>query len=185
MKRLTLTRFAVCAAMIVLLASGCAKKPVAEELTTPATQGVTASETTSDADTGIVEESISDSTIAEPEVRGDDKLAITGLERIYFSFDSFVLGPEAKQTLENNALYLKANSSVKVRIEGHCDDRGSDSYNLALGEKRARVAQDYLTSLGVAAERQSIISFGEEMPLDSSGTEAAWSKNRRSEFVAY
>ena len=73
-------------------------------------------------------------------------------------------------------------SQVRVSIEGHCDQRGSDEYNLALGERRARAAMEYLVSLGVAPDRLQVISYGEEMPLDSGSSEDAWARNRRDEF---
>jgi peptidoglycan-associated lipoprotein len=104
------------------------------------------------------------------------------LDKIFFDFDSFVLTAPSRETLAKNARYLMKNS-VKVQIEGHCDERGSDEYNLALGEKRAKAAQSYLISLGVPAERLSIISYGKEKPLDPGHDEAAWAKNRRDEFA--
>ena len=188
MKKLNLFRVVACAALVLLLAVGCAKKPAADEMTAQAPAGTEMSQPSQMGgaqDGGIQEEAITDGAIAEPQAQPEDKLAITGLERIHFAFDSFVLSEQAKSTLENNARYLKANPGIKVRIEGHCDERGSDSYNLALGEKRARVAEQYLASLGVDGIRMSIISYGEEVPLDPAGTEAAWSKNRRAEFIAF
>jgi peptidoglycan-associated lipoprotein len=106
------------------------------------------------------------------------------LEKIYFDFDSFILSPAARDSLKKNADYLlNGNKSIKVRIEGSCDERGSDEYNLALGEKRAKAALDYLTTLGVQADRLSFISYGEEKPADPGHDEAAWAKNRRDEFI--
>ncbi|WP_305044706.1 peptidoglycan-associated lipoprotein Pal [Geoalkalibacter sp.] len=105
------------------------------------------------------------------------------MERIHFDFDSYTLSAEARQILAATGQYLLANPGVNIVIEGHCDERGSDEYNLALGERRARAAQNYLVSLGVAAERTRIISYGEERPLDPASNEAAWAKNRRAEFV--
>ena len=87
-------------------------------------------------------------------------------------------------TLEQNAVYLRSNPALKVVIEGHCDDRGSDEYNLALGERRAVAAKNYLVSLGIAAERLSVISYGEEQPLVTAANEEGWAKNRRAEFKA-
>lgn len=106
------------------------------------------------------------------------------LERVYFDFDSFALSQQARDTLYTNAEYLlKKAAAAKVRIEGHCDERGSDEYNLALGEKRAKAALNYLVTLGVPAERLAFVSYGREKPLDSGHDEAAWAKNRRAEFV--
>ncbi|RNC66302.1 MAG: peptidoglycan-associated lipoprotein Pal [Desulfuromonadales bacterium] len=110
--------------------------------------------------------------------------APTLLERIFFDFDAFVLSQTARDTLSRNAEYLlKKQPGVKVQLEGHCDERGSDEYNLSLGEKRAKAARDYLVTLGVQAERISLISYGEEKPLDPGHTDEAWAKNRRVEFV--
>jgi len=95
-----------------------------------------------------------------------------------------LLSDEAQAILLNNADYLKAHADQKVRIEGYCDERGSDEYNLALGERRARAAQNYLLSLGIAPARVTIISYGEEMPLDPRQAEEAYALNRRAEFKA-
>ena len=115
-------------------------------------------------------------------VPSHDQMA--GLERIHFDFDQFTLSAEARSILGENAKYLSANSGVKAVIEGHCDERGSDEYNLALGESRALAAKSYLISLGVSAKRLSVISYGEEMPLSKGANESAWSQNRRAEFKA-
>lgn len=106
-----------------------------------------------------------------------------GLERIHFEFDSYTLDAAAKRTLGMNAEWLKANPAAKITIEGHCDERGSDTYNLALGENRAKSAKAFLVTAGIAADRINVISYGEEKPLDPASTEAAWAKNRRAEFV--
>ncbi|HJV67040.1 MAG TPA: peptidoglycan-associated lipoprotein Pal [Geomonas sp.] len=105
------------------------------------------------------------------------------LQKIYFNFDSSDLSQQSRDTLSKNAELMAKNPSVKIRIEGNCDERGSDEYNLALGERRAKAARDYLVRLGVAAGRLSVISYGEEKPVDPGHDEAAWSKNRRDEFV--
>lgn len=109
---------------------------------------------------------------------------IAGMERINFDFDQFTLSAEARRILGNNAKYLQANSGINVVIEGHCDDRGSDEYNLALGESRALAAKNYLVSLGISAKRLSVISYGEEKPLSMGSGESAWAQNRRAEFKA-
>ena len=109
---------------------------------------------------------------------------MAGMEAVYFDFDQFTLSSEARQTLANNAKYLQANSGVQVVIEGHCDERGSDEYNLALGESRALAAKNYLVSLGVNETRLSVISYGEEKPAVMGSDEDAWAQNRRAEFKA-
>ena len=108
---------------------------------------------------------------------------MAGLERIHFAYNQFTLEDAARATLEQNAIYLRNNSAVKIVIEGHCDERGSDEYNLALGERRALAAKNYLVSLGIAADRMRVISYGEEKPLVAESNEAAWAKNRRAEFL--
>jgi len=105
------------------------------------------------------------------------------LEKIYFDFDSANLFKQARDKLSKNAEIMKKDHDVKVQIEGHCDERGSDEYNLALGEKRARAAMQYLTLLGVPADHLSVISYGKEKPADSGHDQAAWAHNRRDEFV--
>jgi peptidoglycan-associated lipoprotein len=110
--------------------------------------------------------------------------AVAGLERIHFDFDQFTLSADARRILGENAGYLNANPGLQVVIEGHCDERGSDEYNLALGESRALAAKNYLVSLGIDAKRLSIISYGEEKPLVNGHNEEAWAQNRRAEFKA-
>ena len=109
---------------------------------------------------------------------------VAGLERIHFDFDQFTLSADARRILSKNATYLKANSGLQAVVEGHCDERGSDEYNLALGESRALAAKNYLVSLGISAKRLSVISYGEETPLRNASNEAAWAQNRRAEFKA-
>ncbi len=104
------------------------------------------------------------------------------LERIFFDFDSFQLTSVARDTLVKNAKVILAKGE-KLRIEGHCDERGSDEYNLALGERRAKAAMQYLVTLGVPSGNLSVISYGKEKPADPGHTETAWAKNRRDEFV--
>ncbi len=105
------------------------------------------------------------------------------LENIYFDFDSPTLSRDARKTLANNAERLKKASNVMVRIEGNCDERGSDEYNLALGERRAKSALQYLAALGVPEKRLSAVSYGKEKPVAVMHDEASWTKNRRDEFV--
>ena len=102
----------------------------------------------------------------------------------FFDYDRSDLRPDALTALEANARFLQANSEVRVTIEGHCDERGTTEYNLALGERRARAAQDYLTRFGIDGARLSTISYGEERPFDLGHSERAWAMNRRAHFVA-
>jgi len=102
---------------------------------------------------------------------------------IYFGFDDYTLSPEAQSTLTAMAEALKANKSAVIQIEGHCDERGTVEYNLALGERRAQSVKNFLGQLGVEGARLSTISYGEEKPVVQGHTEEAWAKNRRAEFV--
>ncbi|MDD3313412.1 peptidoglycan-associated lipoprotein Pal [Pseudodesulfovibrio sp.] len=102
---------------------------------------------------------------------------------IHFDFDSYELSQEARSTLALKANIMRRFPDVRVVIEGHCDERGTEEYNLALGERRARAAYEHLVILGVTPERMSIVSFGEERPVNPAHNETAWAENRRDEFV--
>jgi len=105
------------------------------------------------------------------------------LKDVFFDFDRYDLQAEARATLKANADWLKKNSSARVEIEGHCDERGTSEYNLALGAKRAQAAKDYLVTLGIAGNRLSTISYGEEIPVCKQQSEDCWRQNRRARFV--
>jgi peptidoglycan-associated lipoprotein len=104
-------------------------------------------------------------------------------EDIYFEFDSAALLAEAQAILEKKAEWLRNNSDVTATIEGHCDERGTNEYNLALGDRRAASAKTFLMDLGIAGARLNCISYGEERPLDPGHNEEAWAKNRRGHFI--
>ena len=112
---------------------------------------------------------------------GDDSQG--PLRDIHFDYDSYELDEPSRTVLRANGEWLKDNARAKVEIEGHCDERGTAEYNLALGAKRARAAKDYLVALGVAGDRLSTISYGEELPLCQDHTEDCWQRNRRGHFV--
>jgi len=105
------------------------------------------------------------------------------LADVRFEYDRANLTDEARGILEKHALWLQGHREAKVTVEGHCDDRGTVDYNLALGEQRARAVRDYLVSLGVAPARLKTVSYGKERPLDPGNNEAAWAKNRRAHFA--
>ena len=115
--------------------------------------------------------------------RAEQLTAQAGLRDVHFDFDSFQLNEEAKATLGANAEWLKAHPHAEITIEGHCDDRGTASYNHVLGEKRALRTKNYLTSLGVPAERLHVMSFGKENPTCWDSTEPCFQKNRRAHLV--
>lgn len=105
------------------------------------------------------------------------------LSMIHFDFDRSFIRDDARPVLEANAAWLSRFPTIKILIEGHCDERGTEEYNLALGERRAKSTQDYLLSLGVAPERIRIISYGKSQPLDPRSNETAWQLNRRAQFL--
>ena len=104
-------------------------------------------------------------------------------DRVFFATNESVLTTASRDTLRKQAAWLRKNSDVTVVLEGHCDERGTREYNLALGERRANAAKDYLMTYGVASNRISVISYGKERPVDSGSNPLAWSKNRRSVTV--
>lgn len=101
---------------------------------------------------------------------------------VSFDYDSSALSSMAEGTLKKNAEWINAHAGQSVIVEGHCDERGTSEYNLALGERRAKAASDYLRTMGVPSSRLSTISYGEELPLDPAKNEAAYAKNRRAHF---
>ncbi|HUV51415.1 MAG TPA: peptidoglycan-associated lipoprotein Pal [Anaerolineae bacterium] len=103
-------------------------------------------------------------------------------ENIYFDFDKYNLLPVAQQILQKKAEWLRNNPDVSVIVEGHCDERGTNEYNIALGDRRAESARTYLINLGIADSRLTTVSYGEERPVDSGHNEGAWAKNRRAHF---
>ena len=107
----------------------------------------------------------------------------SGFQKIYFDFDRYYIRDDAKAALEQNARVLKANSNMRILIEGHCDERGTVEYNLALGERRAASARQYLLDLGIDGSRISTVSYGKERPVAFGHDESSWQQNRRGEFV--
>jgi peptidoglycan-associated lipoprotein len=105
------------------------------------------------------------------------------LSDIHFDYDDFTIRPQDGEILRANASWLRERAATRVQVEGHCDERGSEEYNIALGAKRAQAAKDYLVTLGIQASRISTISYGEELPLCTESNEACWSQNRRAHFV--
>jgi len=109
-------------------------------------------------------------------------LQVSQFQTVYFDFDKYNLRADAKASLDANFALLQEFPDAIIKVEGHCDERGTVEYNISLGEKRARAVMDYLVGKGIAAARLSIISYGKERPVDPGHNEAAWSKNRRAEF---
>ena len=171
MKKSTISLLTALACLLIL--SGCAKKPVAPaaELTPAAPVALT--EADSAVPAGLQGEAVSEA--AAP-------ASLLKLEKVFFEFDAYTLTPQARQILARNAELLRQDPAARLVIEGHCDERGADEYNLALGQRRADAAKNYLVSLGIAAERLTSISYGEERPAVAGADESAWAQNRRAEF---
>lgn len=124
----------------------------------------------------VRDESVSSSSL-------DDLNRNSPLTPVFFGLDSSDIDPTAKAALDQNAAVLKQHPTWAVTVEGHCDERGTAEYNLALGDRRASAAVAYLRSLGIAADRMKTVSYGKEFPFDAGHDEGAWSKNRRAHFV--
>jgi peptidoglycan-associated lipoprotein len=153
---------------------GCSKKITK---TAPATQE------TSHVTTPTVETKPKVETIdLEPKEKSMPKADLS-FRDVNFDYDKYDLTPEAREILANHARLLKENQQVKLKIEGHCDERGTIEYNLALGERRADAVKTYLVNYGIDTYRLSTISYGKEHPLDTRSTPEAWAKNRRAAFV--
>lgn len=124
-----------------------------------------------------------DSTPLSFDSMGSDSGKIAGLVTVFFGYDRANLDESSKKDIATNVEWLKAHPNTRVQVEGHCDNRGTIEYNIALGERRANAVKAYMVSLGIAADRINIISYGKERPLDSSDSEVAYAKNRRANFV--
>jgi peptidoglycan-associated lipoprotein len=176
---------AVLAAGLFLTAS-CAKKTVVSDATTIEDQTKTAAEEAAEAARKAEQERIRQQELQEEAARKEAEVqARTRFlnHHIHFEFDSAQLSDTAKALLREKADWLKANPEKNIVIEGHCDERGTTEYNLALGERRAAAAKQYLQDLGIGVFRMTTVSYGEERPLDPGQNEAAYSMNRRAQFV--
>jgi len=130
-----------------------------------------------------VEEKVAEEKAVEKKVWEDRGGIRLEAEPVYFDFDKSFIRPEYRPTLTEKAEFLKDNPNVHIRIEGNCDERGTNEYNLALGERRAESAKGFLASLGISPDRIETISYGEERPLAAGHNEDSWSQNRRDDFV--
>lgn len=166
-----------------LLVSGCAKKVVIEEA--PAPKPAVSSSPTTQMGSGQIGSTFSDRekyAFFSP-ILGKIYLDGRSLYTVHFDFDKSELRDDTRRLLDNNALFLRNNPSTRVIIEGHADERGTNEYNIALGDRRAKAIKDYLVTSGIEASRMETLSYGEEKPVDGRSVESAWSKNRRGEFV--
>jgi peptidoglycan-associated lipoprotein len=168
MKNRVATYTAVICLLLAFAISGCAKKPAdqTKEVATPQAQQEVSKGQTPEA------------------APAETKVVPTAFDKkIYFDFDKFNLDPKANEALDELVAFLKTNVNLKVKIEGNCDERGTTEYNIALGERRANSAQDYVISHGIDPLRVSTVSYGKEKAADPGHNEEAWAKNRRDEFV--
>ena len=124
------------------------------------------------------------STGTNPNNRNGSETDSFALQTVYFDYDDSTLRPDAREALRKNATFLKGERDVAVEVQGNCDERGTEEYNLALGKRRAEAAKSYLVDLGVNSARVATVSFGEEKPVAVGHDEASWAKNRRSDFIA-
>lgn len=168
-------------AAIPWLGTSCAKKAVQGE------EGIAGPSETRPGErpvgTGVVGGRPTEETLSAEERRRREAEAAFTNEDIYFAFDKYDLDERAREVLANKAYFMKQYPNVKILIEGHCDERGTAEYNLALGERRANSAKQYLVQLGISESRISTVSYGKERPVDPGHNEAAWAKNRRAHFV--
>jgi peptidoglycan-associated lipoprotein len=170
--------------------AGCAKRPATATASVPAPTGTAATTGTTGATTAAPTPAAVQPSTAAPQTPTPtarpaikDFTAVPELKPIYFDFDKYDIRPGDAKVLDANAQWLKSNTEQLVLIEGHCDERGTNEYNLALGERRAKSTMNYLVSQGVQASRITIISYGEERPVCTQRNEECWSKNRRAQFL--
>lgn len=181
----------VLALLVTFSVSSCAKKKISSEPTTTAEEEAQrraeeeARQRELERQKTLTEEDLSDERLSEKmaEQRTASAKSIFENEDVYFEFDSIRLSPEAQEILTQKATWLRANPAAKITIEGHCDNRGTNEYNLALGEGRAQSASAFLVDLGIRSSRLNTISYGEERPIDSTQSEEGWARNRRAHFV--
>ena len=180
--------FAISVAM--LFAMGCAKQPATTMSSAPAPTGGATTTPAGTAPAGARSSdgarSDSQSAMATPATARPapgDFVPAPQLEDVHFDFDKYEIRPGDARVLDANAAWLKTNGDRLLLIEGHCDERGTNEYNVALGERRAKATMNYLVAHGVAATRITIVSYGEERPACSEHTEACWAKNRRAHFL--
>jgi len=191
-KGITMNRYGVAAAVLlapVLIIVGCAKQPATMVTAAPAPTGVAAvSPTTSHP------ESMQPPAPVGPEQRGgaavssarpapSEFVGVPDLVDIHFDFDKYAIRSRDAEVLQSNARWLRTSPNTLVLIEGHSDERGTEEYNLSLGERRAKAAADYLVSLGIASSRITTISYGKERPQCADHNETCWAKNRRAHFL--
>ena len=179
-----------------VLLAGCAKRPATTQASAPAPtaaattgSGPAMAQPTTAAPSGGGDATTAPATAAPSTATPAARPAVAEfrsvpeLRDVFFDFDKYDIRPADAKVLDSNATWLKTNANNLILIEGHCDERGTNEYNLALGERRAKSAMNYLVSQGVQASRITIISYGEERPTCNEKTEECWAKNRRAHFL--
>ena len=162
----------IISAILILFVSACATKP--KDSADASGSGSTSS------DSSVTDGSITETAGSGIVSGSQEDLIVNVGDRVYFGYDSSDLDSDALELLQDQVAWLKQNSGVSVTIEGHCDERGTREYNLALGEKRAQAVKNYLIGLGVSPDRVSTISYGKERPAVVGSNDGAWAQNRRS-----
>ncbi|MBW2430125.1 MAG: peptidoglycan-associated lipoprotein Pal [Deltaproteobacteria bacterium] len=193
LKHWTISALALVLALLVVISiSSCAKKKISSEPATISAEEEARRRADEEArqrelerQTALKEEDLGEGglSVGMADQRSESARTLFENDHIYFEFDSIRLSPEAQETLAKKAAWLRANSEASVTIEGHCDSRGTNEYNLALGEGRAQSVKAFLVDLGIDNSRLTTISYGEERPIDRTESEEAWAKNRRASFV--
>ena len=187
---MTVRRMVLWLALASVMAAACGKKTPPVARPTPPPPATTAPSTPGRPP--APPEPVSEPTIVPPEPVRDDAISSASLDDlnrnspltpVFFDLDSSDLGPTGQKALDQDAVLLKKYGTWTITIEGHCDERGTAEYNLALGERRAIAARAYLVSLGISADRLRTVSYGKEFPFDPGHDESAYAKNRRAHFV--
>ncbi len=180
--------------LLLITAFGCAKKYTTPAETTappegPVKEEVMREEVLPERGETIMEERVTErveapgrETVVESGVPSEEQVKSI-FKDVLFDYDKYEIRPDAREGLNAIAAYLGKNKGINIVIEGHCDERGTNEYNLALGEKRAKSAKNYLSSLGVSPDRMIVITFGEEKPVCTDQSESCWQQNRRAHFV--
>ena len=187
-KHWTITALAL-AVLVIFFTAACSKTKISSEpVTMPTAEEEAARRAQEEArqrelerQKALAEENLQEDSL--PSERAPDDKTRFENEDVYFDFDSIQLTPQAQEILTKKGIWLRDNPAATVTIEGHCDNRGTNEYNLALGEGRAQSAKAFLMDLGVDVSKIRTISYGEERPIDPQQTEGAWAKNRRAHFV--
>ncbi len=180
-----LSRILVTAVVVAVVAGGCKKPPATSPVEAPPPPPAPPKPVEAPAPREVTESfeppPVETAPVVEPSIAELNRSGV--LRTVYFAYDSAELSEQTRAALRANAEWLNRNRKYRIQIEGHCDERGTIEYNLALGQRRADAARDYLVHLGVDPDRLTTISYGEERPADPGHGEEAWSKNRRAEFV--